>query len=80
MAIGVIGLVWLGVFAPFKIGVAIWFATKLFVAGYAGYLIDRVVFPYARPHEMTEQSCFGARIITRAIIIAACLIAGGLQA
>lgn len=82
MVLALTGVVWLALFAPFKLGVAVWMLTKMFLAGYAGYWIDRLAFPYARPHNFSgyRNSNQALRFISRAIIIGACIISGGFQA
>lgn len=50
---------------------------KIAAGGYLGYWIDRLLFPYARPHEQDEADrIFGC--LRRAIIVAACVIAAAL--
>lgn len=79
LLIGLLGVAWLVVFAPFKLGVLVWLGTKLCLAGYVGYWLDRVLFPYARPHEVDRER----RVLAscrRALIVAGALVAAGLQA
>lgn len=64
----------------------IWGVTKVALLAYAGYWIDRVIFPYARPHEFWwgGDPVDDARMpllkitplaqIRRAIIMAACIL------
>lgn len=79
MVIALVGIAWLALFAPFKLGVAIWMLTKLFLSAYGGYWIDRLAFPYARPHEVAPDQQ-ALRLISRAIIIGAAIISGGFLA
>lgn len=79
MVVGMLGVAWLALFAPFKLGVAIWMLTKIFLAAYSGYWIDRLAFSYARPHTI-DPDHQGLRFISRAVIIGACIISGGFQA
>lgn len=60
---------------------------KIAAAGYIGYWIDRLVFPYARPHHFRDADVDGSVYfsdltpqIRRAIVVAACVIAAGLSA
>ncbi len=80
LIIACLGLAWLVWFAPYKIGVGIWLITKVFGCAFAGYWIDRIAFPYLRPHEMPDSPERSFRLVCRATIIGACIIAGGLQA
>ncbi|WP_085503657.1 putative holin [Burkholderia pseudomallei] len=57
------------------------------LGGWGGYWLDRLIFPYARPHEFVEGdvdahcvASFQAASIRRAIIVAASLICVGLAA
>ncbi|AJX83180.1 Mu-like phage protein, BcepMu family [Burkholderia pseudomallei] len=57
------------------------------LGGWGGYWLDRLIFPYARPHEFVEGDVdahcvagFQAASIRRAIIVAASLICVGLAA
>lgn len=51
---------------------------KVALFGYLGYWIDRVVFPYGRPHLADGEDLQVFASIRRAIIVAACIIAAGL--
>lgn len=79
MVVGMLGIAWLALFAPFKLGVAIWMLTKIFLAAYSGYWIDRLAFKHARPHTIDPERQ-DLRFISRAIIIGACIISGGFLA
>ncbi|WP_322037226.1 putative holin [Burkholderia cepacia] len=59
------------------------------LGGWGGYWLDRLIFPYARPHDFVDEcevdgkQCvdgFQAASIRRAIIVAASLICVGLAA
>ncbi|VVE55698.1 membrane protein [Pandoraea iniqua] len=59
------------------------------LGGWGGYWLDRLIFPYARPHEFVDdcdvdgKQCvdgFQAASLRRAIIVAASLICVGLAA
>lgn len=62
---------------PAKVGLLIWGASRIGVYAYLGYWVDRVIFPYARPHTLTGIA-EGTAWKRRALIVAAALIAGGL--
>jgi hypothetical protein len=57
-----------------KLGLAVWGMAKLGMGGYIGYWIDRVVFPYARPHRLRGIEA-GTSWKRRALIVAASVIA-----
>lgn len=75
--LAVAGLAVIAVFAAQQIGVILYKATIIATSGYGGYWIDRVVFPYARPHEV-DNEFFSAAMIRRAVIVAATILAGAL--
>lgn len=62
---------------PAKVGLTIWGIAKLGMGGYVGYWIDRLVFPYARPHQLKGIEA-GTSWKRRAIIVAAAVIAAAL--
>lgn len=62
---------------PAKVGLAIWGLAKLGMGGYVGYWIDRVVFPYARPHALVGISA-GTAWKRRAVIVGAAVVAAAL--
>ena len=86
--------------AMFLLGLALWGAPQLlevtvyklglvFASASAGYWIDRVTFPYARPDRLQNEivdfdnevpTVFAHAMIRRAIIMAACMICVGLGA
>lgn len=66
--------VWLN---PAKVGLTVWGIAKLGMGGYVGYWIDRLVFPYARPHQLTGIEA-GTSWKRRAIIVSASVVAAAL--
>ncbi|MGN6229168.1 MAG: putative holin [Dyella sp.] len=62
---------------PAKVGLLIWGASRIGLYAYLGYWVDRIIFPYARPHTLTGIA-EGTAWKRRALIVAAALIAGGL--
>ncbi|MGB3749435.1 MAG: putative holin [Rhodanobacter sp.] len=62
---------------PAKAGLLIWGASRIGLYAYLGYWVDRVIFPYARPHTLTGIA-EGTAWKRRALIVAAALIAGAL--
>lgn len=66
--------VWLN---PAKVGLTIWGIAKLCMGGYVGYWIDRLVFPYARPHGLKGIEA-GTSWKRRAIIVSASIVAAAL--
>lgn len=80
------------VLALFLFGLALWGAPQLFgvtvyklglvfASASAGYWIDRVTFPYARPDKIENgKDVLNTAMLRRAIIMAACMICVGLGA
>lgn len=69
--------------APQQIGVTLYKLSLVTAAAWAGYWIDRGLFPYARPHQLignAYKDWFSAAMIRRAIIVAAAMLAMGLAA
>jgi hypothetical protein len=62
---------------PVKVGLAIWGLAKLGMGGYVGYWVDRVVFPYARPHTQTGIAA-GTAWKRRAVIVGAAVVGASL--
>jgi hypothetical protein len=63
---------------PAKAGLALWGVSKIALAGYAGYWVDRMAFrPEDRPHRLIGIAQ-GTAWKRRALIIAAAVVAGGL--
>lgn len=62
---------------PAKVGLLIWGASRLGLYAYLGYWVDRIIFPYARPHTLTGIA-EGTAWKRRALIVAAAILAGAL--
>lgn len=62
---------------PAKVGLLIWGASRLGLYAYLGYWVDRIIFPYARPHTL-KGVAEGTAWKRRSLIIAASILAGGL--
>lgn len=67
-------VVWM---VPAKLGLTLYGFGKLVGGAFAGYWCDRLLFPYARPHQL-EGIAQGAACKRRAIIVAACILAAAL--
>lgn len=67
--------------APQQLGILVYKGALLTGAGFGAYWLDRLLFPYSRPHELTS---FGGgdhhAEYRRAIIVASALLAVGLSA
>ena len=75
----------IGLIAPFKLHVLLWLLTKVALAGYFGYWLDRCTFPYARPHEYLPQLTpmspgIALVMLRRALIMVGFMLAVGLGA
>jgi hypothetical protein len=57
---------------PEQIGVLLMKVSLLAAAGWGGYLLDRELFPYARPHVRSED---WAPQVRRALIVGAAMLA-----
>jgi hypothetical protein len=66
------------VLAPAQAVVLIWSLSKLALAAYLGYWIDRTLFPYARPDQPQEGFSRNWSMLRRAILVAAVVIGLGL--
>lgn len=62
---------------PAKVGLVVWGVAKLGMGGYAGYWIDRLIFPYARPHQLSGIEA-GTSWKRRALIVSAAVVAAAL--
>jgi hypothetical protein len=62
---------------PAKVGLTLFGIAKIGLGGFLGYWIDRLLFPYARPHTL-EGVAQGTSWKRRAIIVAAAIIAAAL--
>ena len=60
--------------APAKLGLTLYGFGKIAGGIYVGFWGDRLIFPYARPHEQVGESR-NAACLRRAIFIAACVLA-----
>lgn len=63
--------------APAKLGLLLYGLGKLAAGAFGGYWIDRLLYPYARPHTL-DGIAQGAACKRRAIIVAACILSMGL--
>lgn len=72
--------VWL--LAPQQLPVSLYKLSLVTLAAVVGYWLDRSLFPYGRPDDMqiSEPQHFGAAMLRRALIVAACMVAMGLGA
>lgn len=77
LLLGVIALAVVLVLNPAKAGLLVWGASRIGLYAWLGYWVDRVIFPYARPHTLTGIA-EGTAWKRRALIVAAALIAGAL--
>lgn len=72
-----------GFLYPHQLGVLLWSLTKLSAGAYLGYWIDRTIFYYGRPGDITHEDLDTALLIIgcmirRALIMAAAITALGL--
>jgi hypothetical protein len=74
-----------GVLAPRQLPVVVYKLALVVLAGVAGYILDRALFPYARPHEFAEQVAapnvvrlFVLAQARRAVIVAVAMLAVGM--
>lgn len=72
--------VWL--LAPQQLPVSLYKLSLVTLAAVVGYWLDRSLFPYGRPDDLqvSEPEHFGAAMLRRALIVAACMVAMGLGA
>jgi hypothetical protein len=85
VTIALLGVV--AIIAPHQLGVAVWKGALVTLAGCLGYWLDRLLYPYARPHllmpyqdelpqDKERRARFAAMaMIRRAIIVAAAMLA-----
>lgn len=67
--------------APQLFGVTVYKIGLVFASASAGYWIDRVTFPYARPDKIIlRDGLVNSAMLRRSIIMAACMICVGLGA
>lgn len=62
---------------PAKVGLTLFGIAKIGLGAYLGYWIDRLLFPYARPH-LLEGVAQGTAWKRRAVIVAAAILAAAL--
>lgn len=62
-----------------KIFVFLWILSKITAATALGYWIDRLIFPYARPHMFEKQHDMNIAMMRRAVIISSTIIAASLS-
>lgn len=78
LMLAILGAVLLAVTAPQQLLLIAYKLTLIPAAGYAGYWVDRHVFPYGRPDQMhignESPSEINAAMLRRAIIVAAAII------
>lgn len=77
LLLGVVTFAVVLVLNPAKVGLLVWGVARIGVYAWLGYWVDRVIFPYARPHTLTGIA-EGTAWKRRALIVAAALIAGAL--
>lgn len=83
LLITIILLVLIGIFAPQQLPVSLYKLSLITMAAVTGYWIDRSVFPYARPDDislMPSAILQATAQIRRAIIIGAAMLAVSLGA
>ena len=70
------------VLAPHQLGVSLYKLSLVSLAAVVGYYIDRSLFPYARPDDISVEPGIetAAAQIRRAIIVAACIVGVALGA
>lgn len=68
---------WVVLVAPEKLGLLGWGIAKLTGGAYCGYWVDRIMFPYARPHQL-EGIERGTAWKRRAWLVSAAILAFGL--
>lgn len=62
--------------APQKVGLLLWLLAKASCLCYLAYWVDRIAFPYARPH-LLAGIAHGTAQKRRALLLAAALFAAG---
>ncbi len=71
----------IAVVAPHQIGVTLYKLSLVSLAAVAGYWIDRSLFPYARPDDLSlDHQETAAAYIRRAIVVGACIVGVSLGA
>jgi hypothetical protein len=77
LLLGAVTFLWVLHLNPAKVGLLIWGASRIGLCAYLGYWVDRIIFPYARPHAL-EGIAQGTAWKRRALIVSAAIIAGAL--
>lgn len=77
LLLGVVTFIVVLVLNPAKVGLMVWGVARIGVYAWLGYWVDRIIFPYARPHILSGIA-EGTAWKRRALIVAAALIAGAL--
>jgi len=71
----------IAIVAPHQIGVTVYKLSLVSLAAVAGYWIDRSLFYYARPDDLSlSQTETAAAYLRRAIVVGACIIGVSLGA
>jgi len=71
--------IWL--LAPHQLGVTLYKLSLVSLAAVVGYWIDRSLFPYARPDELTlTDHQVAAAFLRRALVVGACIVGVSLGA
>lgn len=63
--------------SPERVGILLWLLTKAAFYCYFAYWVDRLAFPYARPH-MLQGIAHGTAQKRRALLLAAAIFAAGI--
>jgi hypothetical protein len=82
IAISVLLTIAIALLAPQQLGVTLYKLSLVALAAVAGYRIDRSLFPYARPDDLSLSPGIetAAAQLRRAIVVAACIIGVSLGA
>lgn len=81
IAITVVLTLAIGIIAPQQLTVTLYKLSLVSLAAAVGYWIDRSLFPYARPDELTlTDHQVAAAFLRRALIVGACIIGVSLGA
>lgn len=81
IAIAVVLTLTIGIIAPHQLPVTLYKLSLVSLAAAVGYWIDRSLFPYARPDELTLSDLQTASAyLRRAFIVGACIIGVSLGA
>jgi hypothetical protein len=81
IAIAIVLTLAIGIIAPQQLPVTLYKLSLVSLAAATGYWIDRSLFPYARPDDLShDHQETAAAYIRRAIVVAACIIGVSLGA